>query len=80
MVVYLRNLGHWVNRKRVQRLMGVLGLAGIDYYPGTREELVEDALRKIASRQSSGFMQQKPSEASGVLFSLYELMAELAET
>ena len=24
MVVYLCNLGHWVNRKRVQRLMGML--------------------------------------------------------
>ena len=52
----------------------------IDYYPGTREELVEDALRKIASCQFSGFMQQIPTETSGVLFSLYELMAELAET
>lgn len=29
MVVYLRNMGHIVNRKRVQRLMSVLGLAGM---------------------------------------------------
>jgi putative transposase len=35
MVVYLRNLGHWVNRKRVQRLMGVLGLAGMAPGPDT---------------------------------------------
>jgi len=35
MVVYLRNLGHCVNRKRVQRLMGVLGLAGMAPGPGT---------------------------------------------
>jgi len=28
MMVYLGQLGHRVNRKRVQRLMGVLGLAG----------------------------------------------------
>ncbi|MBW2187621.1 MAG: transposase, partial [Deltaproteobacteria bacterium] len=27
MVVYLRGKGHLVNRKRVQRLMGILGLA-----------------------------------------------------
>jgi len=35
MVVYLRNLGHCVNRKRVQRLMGVLGLAGMAPGPDT---------------------------------------------
>jgi putative transposase len=35
MVVYLRSLGHWVNRKRVQRLMGVLGLAGMAPGPNT---------------------------------------------
>ena len=29
MTVYLRGLGHWVNRKRVQRLMQKLGLAGM---------------------------------------------------
>jgi len=35
MVVYLCNLGHWVNRKRVQRLMGMLGLAGMAPGPDT---------------------------------------------
>jgi putative transposase len=35
MVVYLRSLGHWVNRKRVRRLMGVLGLAGMAPGPDT---------------------------------------------
>jgi putative transposase len=35
MVVYLRGLGHSVNRKRVQRLMGILGLAGIAPGPNT---------------------------------------------
>ena len=35
MVVYLRSLGHNVNRKRVQRLMGILGLAGIAPGPNT---------------------------------------------
>jgi putative transposase len=35
MVVYLRGLGHSVNRKRVQRLMGILGLAGMAPGPNT---------------------------------------------
>ena len=35
MVVYLRILGHSVNRRRVQRLMGILGLAGIAPGPNT---------------------------------------------
>ena len=32
---YLRGLGHKINRKRVQRLMGVLGLAGMAPGPNT---------------------------------------------
>ncbi|MBP6733248.1 MAG: transposase [Chromatiaceae bacterium] len=35
MVVYLRDQGHAVNRKRVQRLMRVLGLAGMAPGPNT---------------------------------------------
>lgn len=35
MVVYLHRLGYPVNRKRVQRLMGVLGLAGMAPGPAT---------------------------------------------
>ncbi len=35
MVVYLRGLGHLTNRKRVQRLMGILGLAGMAPGPNT---------------------------------------------
>lgn len=35
MVVYLRSLGYNVNRKRVQRLMGALGLAGMAPGPNT---------------------------------------------
>lgn len=35
MVVYLHIKGHLVNRKRVQRLMGVLGLAGMEPGPNT---------------------------------------------
>jgi len=35
MVVHLRGLGHLVNRKRVQRLMRLLGLAGMAPGPNT---------------------------------------------
>lgn len=35
-VVYLETLGHRVHRKRVQRLMGILGLAGMVPGPATR--------------------------------------------
>ena len=35
MVVHLRGIGHSVNRKRVQRLMGILGLAGMAPGPNT---------------------------------------------
>jgi putative transposase len=34
MVVYLEQAGHRVNRKRVRRLMGILGLAGMAPGPG----------------------------------------------
>jgi len=52
----------------------------LDYYPSNREELVEEALRKIACRCSNGFMKQKPVETSGVVFSLYELLEELSSS
>ena len=32
---YLRGLGHKINRRRVQRLMGILGLAGMAPGPNT---------------------------------------------
>jgi len=34
-MVYLRGMGHRINRKRVQRLMGILGLAGMAPEPDT---------------------------------------------
>lgn len=49
----------------------------VDYYPSASEELVEDALRKIAARKASGFFEQQ-SLRSGVAFSLYELREELS--
>ena len=53
------------------------GEQSVEYYPGANEELVEDALRKIATRQNSGFF-EKPTMRSGVAFTLYGLREELA--
>jgi hypothetical protein len=47
-----------------------------DYYPSANEELVEDALRKIATDQNRGFF-DKSNYRSGVVFSLYMLREEL---
>ena len=33
--MYLRGMGYWINRKRIQRLMGLLGLAGMAPGPNT---------------------------------------------
>ena len=35
MTVYLCGIGHWVNRKRIQRLMGILGLVAMAPGPNT---------------------------------------------
>lgn len=48
------------------------------YYPSGNEELVEDALRKIAAEQYKGFF-DKPEYKSGVVFSLNLLRKELAK-
>jgi hypothetical protein len=47
----------------------------VDYYPSASEELVEEALRKIAAQQSHGF--HEPEQRSGVAFTLYQLREEL---
>jgi hypothetical protein len=47
-----------------------------DYYPSANEELIEDALRKIATDQKSGFFDQK-NYRSGVVFTLHMLREEL---
>jgi hypothetical protein len=47
-----------------------------DYYPSATEELVEDALRKLATDQNAGFFDQ-PNYRSGVVFSLHALREEL---
>jgi hypothetical protein len=45
-----------------------------EFYPSAREELVEDALRKIATEQKYGFLE---GQESGVLFTLHMLRKEL---
>lgn len=46
------------------------------YYPSSNEELIEDALRKIAAEQNYGYF-DKPNYRSGVVFSLHMLREEL---
>ncbi|MBV8772088.1 MAG: replication protein [Deltaproteobacteria bacterium] len=47
-----------------------------EYYASANEELIEDALRKIATEQFSGYF-DKPNYSSGVVFTLYMLREEL---
>jgi hypothetical protein len=49
-----------------------------DYYPSANEELVEDALRKIAAEQQRNAFFDKPNYRSGVTFSLHMLREELS--
>lgn len=52
----------------------------IAYYPSANEELVEEALRKLAVDQECGFFaNEKPAARSGVVFSLYQLREELKQ-
>jgi len=50
--------------------------ASKDYYPSANEELIEDALRKIAAEQRNAFFDQA-NFRSGVVFTLYMLREEL---
>lgn len=45
------------------------------FYPGASEELVEEALRKIAAIQNQGFHESQ--KRTGVVFTLYQLREEL---
>jgi len=47
-----------------------------DYYPSANEELVEDALRKLAADQRNAFF-DRANFRSGVVFTLYMLREEL---
>lgn len=57
---------------------GTLTGKTVEYYPSGREELVEHALRKLATEQISGFLDQA-NFRSGVTFTLHQLRTELAE-
>ncbi len=46
------------------------------FYPSAREELVEDALRKLACKRGNGYLDGN-NNRSGVSFSLHELRKEL---
>jgi len=48
-----------------------------DHYPSAAEELIEDALRKIAAERSQGFFEEE-SFRSGVVFTIYQIREELA--
>lgn len=50
---------------------------GTDYYPSADEELVEEALRKIAAEQNCGAHERY--RRSGVVFTLHQLRKELAQ-
>ena len=47
-----------------------------EYFPGANEQLIEDALRKIATLQNYGFYENGKNR-SGVSFTIYQLREEL---
>ena len=54
---HLRGLGRKINRKRVQRLMGLLGLAGMAPGPNTRRPHPQQGLSVSAQRRGDGTTQ-----------------------
>ena len=63
---------------KIQPAMIEEGDGFLHYYPSANEELVEDALRKLAAQQDQGFFDAERDPSSGVTFSLYGLREELA--
>lgn len=49
----------------------------VEIYPSGREELIEHALRKLASEQQAGFLDAGSDFRSGVTFTLHQLRTEL---
>jgi hypothetical protein len=49
-----------------------------EFYPGPREEIIEDALRKLACDGAGLMLADDQGEEAGVVFSLYGLQKELA--
>lgn len=50
----------------------------VEYYPSAREELIEHALRRLATEPPAGFYDH-PEQRSGLVFTLYRLRQELAK-
>lgn len=63
-------------RIQAARILDEKTHAETDYYPSANEELIEDALRKIAAEQRNAFF-DKATYRSGVVFTLYMLREEL---
>ncbi|MFX8133648.1 hypothetical protein ABTK90_19750, partial [Acinetobacter baumannii] len=51
--------------------------ASVEYYPSAREELIEQALRRLATENDAGFFDDTMPR-SGLHFTLYRLRQELA--
>jgi len=52
-----------------------------EFYPAAREELVEDALRKLACKPGKGYLDKdQDGDRSGVKFTLHQLRGELKKT
>ncbi|RYX80222.1 replication protein [bacterium] len=51
----------------------------IEYYPSAREELIEQALRHMASEKGAGGFFEDAQHRSGLYFTLYRLRQELAK-
>ena len=74
-----RNYAVEIRPARIEvRKNGKLTGENLDFYPSGREELVEQALRKLATEQASGFYDQS-CHSTGVTFTLYQLRGELAK-
>lgn len=56
---------------------GVATGGTVEYYPSAREELIEHALRRLATEQAAGFFDEAQPR-SGLYFTLYRLRQELA--
>jgi putative transposase len=59
LLVYLRGLGHEINRKRVQRLMGILGISGITPGPNTSKR---NQAHKVYPYLLTGVVIERPDQ------------------
>jgi len=59
LLVYLRGLGHDINRKRVQRLMGILGISGITPSPNTSKR---NQAHKVYPYLLTGVVIERPDQ------------------